>query len=823
MRYAIRVLLKGRGVTAIAVLALALGIGANTAIFSIVNAVLLRPLPYREPNRIMTLLGSNSNPVSPADFLDVRKQSRSFEKMAAAEAWGASLTGREAPEQLSGLHLSEDMFPLLGVAPIRGRTFDASDFEAGKGQVAVIGYALWQRSFGGSDSAIGQQIILDGENYTVIGVMPADFYFAPFWVTSAEIWAPLDLRKMFSANGQAAPTARRDRYSLRVFGRLAPGVAQTVAQLEVDQICHSLAAAYPDTNVNMRWMVESLNEKAVGRVRTALELLLGAVGMVLLIACANVANLALARATARKREIAVRLSLGAQRWSIARQFLTESLVLSMAGGAAGLLLAVWCVRGLKVLLRSHLTGSEAIGIDTQVLLFTLGVAVVTGLLFGIAPAYSAARGDVNDALKEGARGTSAGGGGIRRALVASEIAIALVLLIGAGLLMRSFARIRSIDAGFDAHNVLSMTVSTAGRSEYVGPARENLYKSILEKVAAVPGVRQASMTNHLPIGGDVWSLNRAVEGRPIAERGKELTAVYRVSRPNYFATMRIPIVAGRDFDDHDTEATPLVMIINEALAQREFPHENPLGKQITLGDGRGNPKWSTIIGVVKNVKQGSWTDPANDEMYIPFRQSGDFFFSGAGPHAAGMTLVVSTNIDAASLARAVKSAVWSVDRNLPVSHVETLENTIGNATWQSRFSLLLIGIFSALALVLAMIGIYGVMAYEVAQRTHEIGIRMALGANRGGIASLIARQSLPVALIGLVCGLGAASALSRLLRGMLYEIDPADPATFAVVAAPVDRNHAGRVSPSAPRHASGSDDRPPSRIRNYHRQDSPQP
>jgi predicted permease len=747
-----------------------------------VNAVLLRPLPYRDPGRLVTLLGANSNPVSPADFLDVRKLAHSFDKMAGAEAWGASLTGRETPEQVSGLHFSEDMFALLGVAPIRGRTFDASDFESGKNQVAVIGYALWQRSFGGSDTAIGQKILLDGEGYTVIGVMPPDFYFAPFWVTDAEVFAPLDLWKGFSGTA-AASTLKRDRYSLRVFARLALGTAPAVAQSEIDQICHSLAAAYPDTNVNMHWAVESLNEKAVGRVKTALEVLLAAVGMVLLIACANVANLALARATARRKEVAVRLSLGARRWTIARQFLIESLVLSITGGAAGLLLAFWAVAGLKSMLRSHLTGSDNVVIDAQVLLFTLAVATVTGLLFGIAPAYSASHGDVNDALKDGARGSSAGGGGVRRTLVAAEIAIALVLLIGAGLLMRSFVRLRAIDPGFDAHNVLSMTVSVAGRPEYVGAARENIYKAILDRVAALSGVRQASMTNHLPIGGDVWGMNRTIEGRPIPARGKERTAVYRVSRPNYFATMRVPFLAGRDFDDRDTENAPLVVIVNQTLARREFAHENPLGKRITLGDSRVNPKWMTIVGIVKDVKQGTWAEPADDEIYIPFQQSGNFFFSGTGPHAAGMTLVVRTDLDAASLARAVRSAVWSVDRNLPLSHVETLENVIGNATWQSRFSLLLISIFSGLALVLAMIGIYGVMAYEVAQRTHEIGIRMALGAGRGGIASMIAKQSLPVALLGIACGLGAAAALARLMRSMLFEVDPADPATFASVAA----------------------------------------
>jgi putative ABC transport system permease protein len=636
-----------------------------------------------------------------------------------------------------------------------------------------LSYKLWQRSFGGSNDAIGQKVLLDGTAFTVIGVMPPGFYFAPFWATQAEMWAPLDLSTKRNA---------RSAQSLRVFGRLKPSATAQSAQAEVDQICRNAAIAYPE-DTGLRMVVESLTEKAVGRVRLGLQVLLGAVGMVLLIACANVANLALVRATARQKEISVRRALGAPRWRIARQFLVESVVLALTGGVAGLLLAEWGTQALKTMLASHLTRSDSIAIDTQVLLFTLGLALITGILFGIAPAFSAARGDVNDALKEGGRGSTSGGGGarVRRTLVASEIAVALVLLIGSGLLMRSFARLRAIDPGFDPHNALSMTISVAGRPEYVGATRENLYKSILGRVGAVPGVRQASMTNHLPIGGDVWSLWRTVEGRPIPARGKERTAVYRVSRPNYFATMRVPLIGGRDFDDHDTETAPLVMIINEALAQREFPLENPVGKRITLGDPRGTAKWRTIVGVVKDVKQGSWVEAATDEMYIPFQQSGNFY-SGTDPHAAGMTLVVRTNLDAALLAHAVKSAIWSLDRNLPLSHTETLETAIGDATWQSRFSVLLIGIFSGLALVLAIIGIYGVMAYEVAQRTHEIGIRMALGADRGGIAALIARQSLPVALIGIVCGLGAAAALARLMRGMLYEVDPIDPVTFASVA-----------------------------------------
>jgi putative ABC transport system permease protein len=776
LRCALRTLLQTRGVTLIAVLALALGIGANTAIFSVVHAVLLSPLPYRDPDRLVTMLQSRDNPVSPADFLDVREQARSFERVGAAELWGASLTGRDAPEQIVGMHMSEDMFPLLGATPAQGRTFDAADFGPGKDHVIVLGYALWQRSFGGAPGVVGQKILLDNESYTVIGIMPPRFFFAPFWVTQAEMWVPMDLSSRLHL---------RNSQSLRVFARLKPGVAIAQAQAEVGQIAHALEVAYPDSNTGRRLMVSSLTEQAVGNLRPALEVLLGAVGMVLLIACANVANLALARATARQKEIAVRLALGAQRMRIARQFLTESIFLAFTGGALGLILAAWGTRALQAMIRpdagsfhSRLPRWDQIGLDVPVLVFTLALALATGVLFGIVPALTASRGGVNDALKEGGRGSPSGSGArFRRTMVAAEIAIALVLLIGAGLLMRSFLRLRAIDPGFDPHNLLTMTVSVAGRPEYVGASREALYRNLVERIEAVPGVRQASVTNHLPLAGDIWGQAIAIEGRPVAQNpAQEINSIYRDARPNYFSTMGAHFLKGRDFNDRDIADAPPVVIINETLAKHEFANEDPIGKRLTLGDPLKNPRWRTIIGVIKDVKQ-TWTGKPNNEFYLAFVQDPTFYVQ-----FSSMTLVVRTDIDASTLTRSVKSAVWSVDRNLPLSEVQTLEHAIGNATWQTRFSLLLVGLFSALALVLAMIGIYGVMAYEVAQRTQEIGIRMALGAARRGIVLMIARQSLTVALIGIACGLAAAAGLVRLMKAMLYQVDVLDPATFAGVA-----------------------------------------
>jgi putative ABC transport system permease protein len=594
------------------------------------------------------------------------------------------------------------------------------------------------------------------------------------------MWAPLDLTQR---------ATNRNSNSLRVFARLKPGVAMATAQAEVEQFSRSLEAAYPDTNTGRRLAVDSLTEKAVGNVRPALQVLLGAVGMVLLIACANVANLTLARATARQREIAVRVSLGAQRFRIIRQFLTESLVLSLAGGAVGLLLAVWGSTVLQSMLqpdagsfRERLTGWNQIGLDLPVLGFTLVITILTGLLSGLAPALAASRRDVNSALKEGSRGSTSGGGAarLRKLLVAGEIAVALVLLAGAGLLVRSFVKLRALDPGFDPHNVISMSISLAGRAELTGDAREAFYRTVVERVQAVPGVQQAALVNHVPLVGDVWGTNVAFEGLAIAAPGREESAIFRVSRPGYFSAMRVRLLSGRDFDARDNAAAPAVVVINAALARKYFPNESPLGKRVTMGDPRKNPRWITIVGVIGDMKQASWADAPANEIFFPFLQNAEFL-NGTRPHNAAMMLVVRTSIDAEGALRAVKETVWSVDRNLPLSGAQTLEHAIGNATWQTRFSLLLIGIFSALALSLAMIGIYGVMAYEVAQRTGEIGIRMALGAGRPQIAQLILGQSLPVAVVGILVGLAAAAALVRLMKTMLFGIETLDPLTFAVV------------------------------------------
>ena len=779
LRYALRMLRKSRGATVIAIAALSLGIGANTAIFSVVHAVLLAPLPYREPDRIVTLLRDGKGPVSPADFLDWQKQAHSFELMATAEAWGPNLTGRERPEQMSGLHLSQDMLHLLGVAPLLGRVFLPEDFQAGKDHVVLLSYRLWQRRFNSDPGILGQKLLLNNESYTAVGVMPPKFRFAPFWVTQAEMWAPQD---------PGARAAERTTHSLRPFARLQPGVNVKQAQAEMDAVCSRLAKAYPDADAGFTVRVEPLREKVVGDVRPALLIILGAVGFVLLIACANVANVQLARALARTREIAVRTALGAGRLRIVRQLLTESVVLSLIGGAAGLLLAIWGVDWLKTFVgvgagdfSPKIPRAEAIGVNVPVLLFSLALSVLTGLFFGLVPALHVAKGDVNEALKEGARSSTHGTSGsrLRGLLVVSEVAIALVLLIGAGLLVRSFVRIEAIDPGFNPHHLLMTTVSVAGNPLYVGARREALYRQIVDQVKVVPGVESASMVNHPPMAVDVWGFPFSVEGQPLPRPGEGPSAVFRVSRPGYFQAMNIPLVQGRDFTDGDKLHAPEVVIVNEKLAKAYWPNGDALGKRLTLDDPRKNPLWLTVVGVIRNVKQWEWTGEPDYEFYLAFAQNTGFFES-PNPWFSAMTLVVRTAGEPLGFSKAVQNAAWSVDKNLPLSHVLTYDQIIAGSVWRERFNLLLVGLFAALALVLAAVGIYGVMAYSVTERTHEIGIRIALGAKQGDVLGMVVREGMALAAIGAAIGLAGAFLLTRLLSGLLYQVKADDPVVFAV-------------------------------------------
>lgn len=783
LRYGTRRLLKQPGFTAVAVLTLALGIGATTAIFSVVNGVLLRPLDYKDPQEIMTLLNRGQGPVSPANFLDLKANNKSFVQMAAAEAWGGTLAGGDRPESLAGLRMGEGLFPLLGVAPVLGRTLAAEDYEAGKDHVLILGYKLWQRSFGGDRNIIGKEILLSGEKYTVVGVMPAQFRFPPFWSTRAEMWAPLDLRPRATNRGAS---------SLRVFARLKAGVSEAQAAAEVEALSAQLALAYPESNTGLRLRLTPLNEKVVGNVRPALLALSVTVGIVLLIACANVACLLLARAAGRQKEAALRVALGASRWRILRQLLTESLILSLCGAGVGVVLAVFGVDWLTKLLAGNSTSFSVklprlneIRLDAVALIFTFAVSMVTSLLFGLAPALAASKPDLNEVLKEGGRGTTSGRRRLRETLVIAELALALMLLVGAGLLMNSFVKLQRVDPGFTSSNLLTMTTSLAGASQYVGPTREQFYQQLTSRLAALPGVSSVSAINHLPLAGDKWGRALTIEGRPLPAPGDGIAVTFRVSRPDYLRTMGIGLRSGRDFTDHDAANAAGVIMLNETLAQRYWPAEDPLGKRVTLDDPHDSaqpPRWLTVVGVVKDVKQDSWTDAASNEVYIPFQQS-EAFFAGTARQNTSMTVVVRTTVDPESLLNSVQDSVRDLDRSVAVSNVVSMDQVVADTLWQPRFNLQLIGLFAVLAVVLAVIGLYGVMSYSVAQRTQEVGLRMALGAQPGDVIRLVVRQGMLLAAIGVVVGILGAFALSRLLTNLLFGVATNDAVTFASVAA----------------------------------------
>ncbi|MBV9879306.1 MAG: ABC transporter permease [Gemmatirosa sp.] len=753
----------------LASLTLALGIGASTAIFSVVNAVLLRPLDYDDSARLAVVRGDGAQSVTPATFLAWKQSSRTM-RLGAAESWSPTLTGGERAEALAGIHVTSDMLALLGVRPAIGRLFTAEEEHAGHAGVAVLRYELWQRRFGADRSIVGRTIVLDGAPYTVVGVMPRGFRFTPFWAAGADIGAPLVLDDRVTDDAIN---------SLRTFARIAPGATFPAARAEMATIGARLRAEKPD---GIRAIdVLPLQDVVVGQTRPALLVLLASVGLVMLIVCANVAHLQLVRSAARERDYAVRAALGATRRRMVRQSLIESAMLSLAGGAVGLTLGWSGVRLIVALGPSSLPRLDTVGVDGRVVAFTLVVTIVAATLAGLVPALAASRVRVHDSLKEGGRG---GGDGavkvrVRGILVVSEFALAVVLLVSAGLVLRSLSAMLNVDAGFDPRRTVSMIVSVRGTADSAPDRRALFFDQLLERVRTLPRVEAAGLTNHLPLHGDTWRFHFAIEGRPRPRPQEEPSAVFRVVRPGYFQAMHVPLLGGRDVSGADLAQRAPVVVVSERMARRHWPGESALGRRISIDDGHDAP-WYTIVGVVQDVQQGDWSEPHTEEMYFPALPPGNGAPSLLNP--ASMTLVVRTTADAAAMASAVERVVRALDRDVPVSDVITLEQALAEHVTQPRFYVVLLGGFAAIAVVLAAVGVYGVIGYSVTRRTREIGIRLALGASRGAPFRLVVGQGMRLAVGGGAIGLLAAFAATRYLRSLLFGVQPTDPITFALVA-----------------------------------------
>ena len=762
LRYALRTLRRNVGFTMAAVLTMALGIGATSAIFSVVDGVLLRPLPYAAPERLVMVWGRYANfgrtATSLPDFLDWRASSRTIGQMAARHGAVFNLTGEGEPEQLSADRVTANFFPTLGVAPVLGRGFAEHEEEPGQGNVVILGHGFWQRRFGGETSVVGRPIRLNGQPYTIVGVAPPGFRFAD----DVDLYAPV-------VRDSAA--GRRSEY-LTVFGRLAPGATVQQAGAEMATILRRLAEQYPATNANLLSEVVGMHDDVVGTVRPALLVFMGAVGLVLLIACANVANLLLARAAVREREMAVRAAIGAGRGRLVRQLLTESLVIALLGGALGLLLAFWAVGLLRAAEFDLLPRLHEVRVDTTAALFALGVATVTGILFGLAPAVRLSGGALHGALKDGARG--AAGGAVtrfRNALVLGEVAVALVLLVGAGLLLRSFDKLNRVQLGFRAEGVLTYNVVLPS-ARFEQPSQlPPAYDALLERTRAIPGVRAASVSNGLPMGGAGY-ISFAIDGREGRPEANEDLQPFRVS-PDHFRVLGIPLKQGRLFGPGDVEGAPRVAVVNEEMVRRYFDGRSPIGRRVTFGDPADTSSvWWTVVGVVGDVAQEGVTAKPYAQLYRPIAQN----------PGRGLTVAIRTAGDPMAIAAQARRALRAFDPELPLSDLRTMEDRIGENLAQPRVSMLLLAGFAGIALTLAAIGIYGVIAYAVAQRTREIGIRMALGATTADVRQLVVRQGMTPVLIGVVVGVGAALLLTRLMSSLLFGVSATDPATYAGVA-----------------------------------------
>jgi len=766
LRYGFRMLAKAPGVTIFALLALAFGIGANTAIFSVVNTVLLRPLPFKETDHLLKIslvqfqAGPRGSPLSPSDFLDFRAQNRNLE-MATFATDTFNYSGSQAPEQVEGAWTTAGFFSTLGVSPMLGRGFLPNEDKADAERVVVLSEGFWRARYNADPQAIGRTITLSSRNYIIVGVMPARFQFPDHTV---QLWAALPIE----------PPTRRGPYFMHGVLRFPATMSVEQARAELAEIAARIKATTPALPPDYGFVSIPLTEYLVGEVRPALLVLLGAVGLVLLIASLNVANLLLSRAVAREKEISIRAALGASRSRIVRQFLTENLLLACAGGGAGLLLAVWGIDLLRAFGPNNVPRLQDVTVDRWVLGWTALISLGSGILFGLAPAWHGTRLDLNSALKAGGRSTSESVGArrVRSFLVVAEVALAMMLLIGAGLLIRSFVSLQKVQPGFSSEQILTMQLRLP-RAKYTElPQVATFYERLLERVKVLPGVQSAAIASSLPPNGLEVSDTFNVEGVLSANDASSPLGSVLFSSPGYFRTLGVPVLHGRDFNEHDTPTTPRVVIINETLARKYFPKASPLGKRFKQGgsDRTANP-WMEIVGVVGDVKYEGLDIATAPAFYLPSRQV----------PIRGMNLVVSSSLPQAAVTAAIRAEVRKIDPELPVSRVNTMEKLVNESVAQPRFRTFLVGVFSAVAMLLAAIGIYGVVAYSVSQRTQEIGIRMALGALPRDVVRLVVRQGLSLTLIGAGVGVVGALVLTRVMSTLLFGVGASDPVTFAAI------------------------------------------
>jgi putative ABC transport system permease protein len=782
-RYSVRMLRKNPGFTAVALVALALGIGANSAIFSVVNAVLLRPLPFKDPASLVRIwgkldqVGIPKNWISQPELLDIKEQSQTIEDLAAYETGGANLTSSGDPARVNMASVNASLFPLLGIQPSIGRTFLEEEDKPGRDKVVLVGDALWRSRFGADPEMVGKTIGLSGTTYTVIGIMPAGFRFPD----QDELWVPLAI--------DTANLDNRGNHGLEVIARLKPGVTPQQAQADLTNIAATLEERYPNFYANTGWGLYpvAVLDELVAEIRPALYILLGAVGFVLLIACANVANLLLARASAREKEVAIRAAMGARRGRLIQQLLTESIILAVIGSALGLGLAYVGVKLFVTFGPSEIPRLEEIGLDGRVVGFSILIAVITGVVFGLAPAIQISKPDLHDSLKEGGRGSTSGRHRLRNVLVVSEVAIALVLLIGAGLMIKSFQRLLRIDMGFRTEKTLTMRMTIPPTTYKDNAQIVGFYRQLLDKLKAIPGVESVGAISHMPLSGSYASGTTAIEN-PESFEGLQtfrnipyIEADRRTVSPDYFRAAGIALKDGRFLTEADNETAPPVAVVDESFQRRFWPNGTAVGKRFVaqFNDGK-DIKWGQIVGVVAHirhygvdqVKQLGLDQGGREQVYFPHAQR----------PSNRMYLAIKTSVDPLSLTGTVRNAVLSMDRDVPVYEVKTMDQLVTASLAQRQLNMVLFAAFSTIALILAAVGIYGVMSYSVTQRTHEIGIRMALGAQQRSVLSLVVRQGMTLALAGVAIGIGAALALTRLMASLLFGVSVTDPATFVIIA-----------------------------------------